>query len=210
MGRALRRRTIGGVAFFYLLQRLPGSGNQGEAASIVAADTLTTLTAETGPDTLTRALTIAAADTLTNEGGAEPIAAADTLTTPTADEVYVHLIMDFPPDVVSGASSEDIRETFDAWSQAATQFSDDYRFTFVLARMTACGEVPGGGGHHEVFEYLYKAAEMAIEGGKEVSMLQDVERYKSTTFIKLTSGHSEWSHVLEALEHSDLSKLEHH
>ncbi len=201
---------IGGVAFFYLLQRLPGSGNQGEAASIVAADTLTTLTAETGPDTLTRALTIAAADTLTNKGGAEPIAAADTLTTPTADEVYVHLIMDFPPDVVSGASSEDIRETFDAWSQAATQFSDDYRFTFVLARMTACGEGAGGAGHHEVFEYLYEAAKMAIERGEEASMLHDVERYTRTTFSKLTDGHSEWSHVLEALEHGDSSELEHH
>ncbi len=205
---------IGGVAFFYLLQRLPGSGNQGEAASIVAADTLTTLTAETGPDTLTRALTIAAADTLTNEGGAEPIAAADTLTTPTADEVYVHLIMDFPPEVVSGASSEDIRESFEAWSQAATQFSDDYRFTFVLARMTACGEGAGGAGHHEVFEYLYEAAKMAIERGEEASMLHDVERYTRTTFSKLTDGHSEWSHLLEALENGealgDPSEPEHH
>ena len=193
------------MAYFSLLQRLPGSGNGGEPEIQEAvsdpAETESEFqvavsdSAETGPDTLTT-----------------PIVEieTDTLTTPTADEAYVHLIMDFPPDVVSGASSEDIRETFDAWSQAATQFSDDYRFTFVLARMTACGEGAGGAGHHEVFEYLYEAAKMAIERGKEESMLQDVERYTRTTFSKLTVGHSEWGHVLEALEHGDSSELEHH
>ena len=187
---------IGGVAFFFLLQRLPGSGNGGEppiqeevsdhakTESEFQGTVSDSLTAKIETDTLTHA--------------------------PHADEAYVHLIMDFPPEVVSGASSEDIRESFEAWSQAATQFSDDYRFTFVLARMTACGEGAGGAGHHEVFEYLYEAAKMAIEHGEEARMLQGLEQYKSTTFSKLTDGHSEWGHVLEALEHGDSSELGHH
>ncbi len=72
------------------------------------------------------------------------------------------------------------------------------------------GEGAGGAGHHEVFEYLYEAAKMAIEHGEEASMLQGLEQYKSTTFSKLTDGHAEWSPVLEALEHGDPSELEHH
>jgi len=122
--------------------------------------------------------------------------------------------MKFPLDVLHGASLEIRLETFDAWSEAATQFPEDYRFTFILARMSACGEAPGGVNHHEAFEYLYEAATMAIGRGEEESMLQSLRQYESTTFSRLADGHSEWSHLLEALENGealgDPSEPEHH
>ncbi len=188
------------AAYFSLLQRLPGP-EDGGGGSLAAVDSGH---AESGSEATVSDTAKTRSDTLTTRM-VEP--EPDTLT---ADGFFSKLTMESPLDVLDGASSEKIQETFDAWSEAATQFPDDYRFTFILARMKACGEAPEGVSHDDAFDYLYKAAKMAIGRGEEESMLHSLREYKSGTFSRLATGHSQWDHLLEALENRDSSELEHH
>ena len=82
----------------------------------------------------------------------------------------------------------------------------DYRYTYELVKNRIYGEE-----HHEAFDLLREAADIAIEQGQGAYLLDRVNGEKDTDLWKLSHGHPhDWHPIIEALEHNDNSKLHKH
>jgi hypothetical protein len=76
---------------------------------------------------------------------------------------------------------------------------DDYRFTYELVKNRIYGKH-----HHEAFELLAKAAEIAIDNGQALYLLDRIEDEKDKDLWKLSHGHaSQWHPIVEALENNN-------
>ena len=81
---------------------------------------------------------------------------------------------------------------------------DDYRFTYELMKSRIYGKK-----HQEDFDLLAKAAEIAIDNGQALYLLDRIEEEKDKELWKLSHGHSsQWHPIIEALEQDDKELLE--
>jgi len=91
---------------------------------------------------------------------------------------------------------------------AEKKYPRDYRFPYERAKLS----IKGITSHHEAFEALSLAGELAIDNGKAQEMLDSLMADKDGDFYKLSRGHHEWQALKEALSNKDkrgLNELHH-
>ena len=90
-----------------------------------------------------------------------------------------------------------------ALEEAEKKYPTDYRFPYERAKLSIKGMIS----HHEAFEAIFRAAEKAIDNGKEQEMLSRLTSDKDGDFYKMSRGHHEWASLEEALRNHDKSML---
>jgi len=88
-------------------------------------------------------------------------------------------------------------------TELAKQAETDWRLMYerVLNRIY-------GKEHHEAFDFLREAAELAIAKGEARYLLDKIEGDKNSALWKLSHGHDDsWHPIIEALEHNNSALL---
>ncbi|MEP6742652.1 MAG: zinc ribbon domain-containing protein [bacterium] len=93
-----------------------------------------------------------------------------------------------------------------AFDGAEKNYPTDYRFPYERAKLSIKGTIS----HHEAFEPLFRAAEKAIDSGKEQEMLDSLTTDKDDDFYKLSRGHHEWEVLEQGLRNKDKAELRVH
>jgi len=116
---------------------------------------------------------------------------------PTCEDDYQHLWQALQ------AASLSEKKRVDAQLQSAQgRCPADYRFTYARATYS----VYGMENHDIAFQLLYEAAEIAIRHGDAPTMrsrLASDSRSNGDPFWRLSTGHPEWEHLIEALDLRD-------
>lgn len=94
-------------------------------------------------------------------------------------------------------SEQDRRQLDDQLKRAETQFPHDYRFPYLRAGLAVYGREE----HHQAFDLLFHAAEIAIVNHDTVAMLSDLaeDAHEGGRLHKLSHGHQEWLTLMNAL-----------
>ena len=100
------------------------------------------------------------------------------------------------------ASPQELQQLDDSLVKAQTECLTDYRFTYERAKLAVYGAELSDEGHHEAFELLNKAAQIAIKFKAAELMLKQLnnDAMEGRPLHNLTRGHSEWHRLLESLE----------
>ena len=107
-------------------------------------------------------------------------------------------------DKLAGASPSD-QSSLQLFASVEEQFPDDYRFPYERAKLLINPRETRS--HHAAFNALSLAAEKAIEADKADEMLKALEADSVGDFHKLTRGHHEWTHIMEALKRKQVALL---
>ena len=114
-----------------------------------------------------------------------------------ADEVYEIILALYTDSNVTQDSME-LR-----LQQAELTFPDDYRFTLERARHIIWADNTA-----HPFEIFYDAARKAIKEGKANVMLTSLLNDQDITYVRISTEHSEWNVLIEALEENEAHELE--
>ena len=104
-----------------------------------------------------------------------------------------------------GASPSDRLTILQLFANSEKQYPSDYRFPYERAKLGISGRETRS--HDEAFDALSLAAEEAIKTDKAQEMLEGLEADKFGDFHKLSHGHHEWTHIIEALKRKDATLL---
>ena len=105
----------------------------------------------------------------------------------------------------SAANSSDRSKILQRFAETERKYARDYRFAYERARVVVGLKRNFRG---EAFAALARAAQKAIDSGKAVEMLQNLNKDKDGDFQKLSHERREWAQLQKALKTKDVSVLD--
>lgn len=103
------------------------------------------------------------------------------------------------------ANASDRSKILQRFAETERKYSRDYRFAYERARVVVGLKKDF---REEAFAALARAAQKAIDSGKAVEMLQNLNKDKDGDFQKLSHERREWSQLQKALKNKDVSVLD--
>lgn len=160
----------------------------------------------TVPATATSQPVTAAAQTSTVSPNSEPAPSAEMkpvsaqIPAATAEDTELERLR----QLRTAARASDRSKILQKFAETERKYARDYRFAYERARVVVGLKKNF---RDEAFAALARAAQKAIDSGKSVEMLQNLNKDKDGDFQKLSHERREWSQLQKALKSKDVSVL---